>query len=105
MYGKPDYMLVPNPAGRYTVGSQSDLVTADDGSITLTFAPELPDGTPEANWLPTPAGKAFTADLRLYLPRDAVRQGQWSPPALTRNLTPVAGEKSASRKSSMGRTL
>ncbi len=82
VYGKPDYMLVPNPAGRFTVGSRSALDTEGDGSITLTFAPELPAGTPESNWLPTPAGKAFTADLRLYLPRDAVRQGGWTPPPL-----------------------
>ena len=27
-------------------------------------------------------GKAFTADLRLYLPRDQVRTGAWVPPAL-----------------------
>ena len=82
VYGKPDYMLVPNPAGRFTVGSRSALDVDDDGSITLTFAPERPADTPQSNWLPTPAGKAFTADLRLYLPRDPVRSGDWTPPAL-----------------------
>ncbi|MDF2506678.1 MAG: hypothetical protein K0Q52_537 [Microbacterium sp.] len=82
VYGKPDYMLVPNAAGRFTVGSEHPLEKDADGSITLTFAPEQPAGTPESNWLPTPAGKPFTADLRLYLPRDAVRTGAWVPPAL-----------------------
>lgn len=82
VYGKPDYMLVPNPAARYNVSTRSDLAFGDDGSLTLTFAPELPAGTPESNWLPTPAGKAFTADLRLYLPRDDVRSGAWVPPPL-----------------------
>jgi hypothetical protein len=82
VYGKPDYMLVPNPAGRYTVGSSKPLQTGPDGSITLTFAPELPEGDPESNWLPTPAGKPFTADLRLYQPREAVRDGHWTPPPL-----------------------
>jgi len=82
VYGKPDYMLVPNPAGRYTVGGGSPLAIEDDGSISLCFAPELPAGTPETNWLPTPAGKPFTADLRLYLPHDEVRNGAWTPPAL-----------------------
>ncbi|WP_022891426.1 DUF1214 domain-containing protein [Agromyces subbeticus] len=82
VYGKPDYMLVPNSAGRFTVGSGRPLETDADGATTLTFAPELPAGTPESNWLPTPAGKPFTADLRLYLPRDAVRTGAWTPPPL-----------------------
>ena len=82
VYGKPDYMLVPNPAGRYTVGSSKPLQADQDGSIILTFAPELPDGRPESNWLPTPAGKPFTADLRLYQPRQPVRDGSWTPPAL-----------------------
>ena len=82
VYGKPDYMLVPNDAGRYTVGSGKPLHTDADGSITLTFATEQPSGAMESNWLPTPAGKPFTADLRLYLPYDAVRDGHWTPPAL-----------------------
>lgn len=82
VYGKPDYMLVPNDAGRFTVGSEHPLEKSPDGSITLIFAPQLPTGAPESNWLPTPEGKAFTADLRLYLPRDAVRSGAWVPPAL-----------------------
>ena len=82
VYGKPDYLLVPNPAGRYSVGSRSTLETTDDGSLTLTFAAEPPSDGPVSNWLPTPPGKAFTADLRLYLPRDQVRTGAWVPPAL-----------------------
>jgi hypothetical protein len=82
LYGKPDYLLVPNSAGRLTVGSGRALDVDADGAITLTFAPELPAGTSEENWLPTPHGKPFTADLRLYLPRDAVRTGAWTPPPL-----------------------
>ena len=82
VYGKPDYMLVPNPAGRYTVGSEHPLESAADGSITLVFAPERPADVPETNWLPTPVGKLFTADLRLYQPTSAVRTGEWKPPSL-----------------------
>ena len=83
IYGKPDYMLVPNPISRYNVSYRSGLVADDDGSITIHLAPEQPDGTPESNWLPTPAGRAFTADLRLYLPTSAVHTGAWNPPPLT----------------------
>ncbi|WP_162243177.1 MULTISPECIES: DUF1214 domain-containing protein [unclassified Leifsonia] len=82
VYGKPDYMLVPNAAGRFTVGSEHPLAASADGSIELVFSPELPDGVRESNWLPTPAGKPFTADLRLYLPHESVRSGEWTPPAL-----------------------
>ncbi len=82
VYGKPDYMLVPNPSARYNVSTRSDLTFAEDGSLTLLFAPQLPPNFPESNWLPTPGGKPFTADLRLYLPRDEVRNGEWAPPAL-----------------------
>ena len=35
IYGKPDYMLVPNPISRYNVSYRSDLATDDDGAITL----------------------------------------------------------------------
>ncbi len=55
---------------------------SDDGSLTLTFAPEPPPDTPESHWLPTPAGKAFAADPRLYLPAVEVRSSEWVPPPL-----------------------
>ncbi len=80
VYGKPDYMLVPNPAGRYNVSTRSGLAFDEDGSLSLFFASQRPADVPESNWLPTPADKAFTADLRLYLPREEVRNGTWSPP-------------------------
>ena len=82
VYGKPDYMLVPNPSARYNVSTRSDLAFDEDGSLTLVFTPELPSNFPGSNWLPTPSGKPFTADLRLYLSRDEVRNGEWVPPAL-----------------------
>lgn len=79
-YGKPDYMLVPKPAGRYNVSTRSGLAFDEDGSLTLFFACQRPTDVLESNWLPTPANKAFTVDLRLYFPREEVRNGTWSPP-------------------------
>lgn len=84
VYGKPGYMLVPNPDNKFTVGSQSLLEANADGSITLTFASKMPDGVPASNWLPIPDGEPFTADLRLYLPTDDVRNGSWAPPPLVK---------------------
>lgn len=82
LYGKPDYMLVPNDAGRYTLGYESPLALDADGGTTIYLAAALPDGVPESNWLPIPQGKLFTADLRVYLPKAAVLSGTWAPPAL-----------------------
>jgi hypothetical protein len=76
---KPQYMLVANPAHKYAVNSYTDLRFAADGSLTLFLAADRPADAPEANWLPVPGDQEFTATLRLYLPTDAVRRGDWSP--------------------------
>jgi hypothetical protein len=39
---------------------------------------------PDSNWLPAPDGKGFSLTLRLYVPKEAVRKGQWFPQALKR---------------------
>ncbi|WP_328396975.1 DUF1214 domain-containing protein [Nocardia sp. NBC_00416] len=80
---KPDYMLVANPAHRYAVNGYTDLRYNSDGSLTLYLAVDRPAGAPAENWLPVPADRDFTATLRLYLPTEAVRRGQWSPGPLT----------------------
>ena len=46
VYGKPDYMLVPNPAGRYNVSTRSGLAFDEDGSLTLSFASRAPSRRP-----------------------------------------------------------
>ena len=54
-----------------------------DGGATITLAPALPGGVPEANWLPAPAGR-FRLGLRVYYPGSAVADGSWTPPAVIR---------------------
>ena len=46
VYGKPDYMLVANPAERYNVSTGPTWRTGDDGSLTIDLRPTLPAGTP-----------------------------------------------------------
>jgi|tagenome__1003787_1003787.scaffolds.fasta_scaffold20959661_2 hypothetical protein len=83
LYSHPDMYLVPNPIRHYSLGRQSD-ITRDGDSFTVYIGPELPEGAPETNWLPTPKGSEFTMCLRLYQPADDVLAGHWSPPPLVK---------------------
>ena len=83
MYDMPDYYLVANPIDRYSIGDRTPgLVTAADGSITLTLQHDEPaDPTERANWLPAPEGD-FRPLLRLYQPGAAILDGTFAYPAV-----------------------
>ncbi|AMO25515.1 DUF1254 domain-containing protein [Ramlibacter solisilvae] len=74
------YLVIPNPLGRYLLNQQSPLKYNDDGSLTLVFASRKPDGYPESNWLPTPAGARFNLTYRMYGPIQEVQEGRYFPP-------------------------
>ncbi len=76
--------VLPNPLERYLLNKESGLVKSDDGSLTLYFGPEKPADAPEANWLPTGAGKPWSLTLRFYGPRGGVADGSYYPPPLIR---------------------
>ena len=62
--------LVPNSENKYVVASYTpNLVTANDGSVTVLLSNQLLPGFPEANWLPVPKGK-FNVLLRAYGPQN-----------------------------------
>lgn len=83
MYGQ-DSLLVANPIDRYATRTERPgFVVGDDGTVAITLATSLPDGTPEANWLPAPAGR-FRLGLRVYYPGDAIVDGTWSAPPVGR---------------------
>ncbi|MFJ9607854.1 DUF1254 domain-containing protein [Kitasatospora sp. NPDC101176] len=86
MYGLPDYYLVENPIGRYSIGDRTPgLVYGEDGSLTLTLQHEEPeDGPTAANWLPTPPGE-FRPIIRLYQPKQAVLDGSYRVPPIRRS--------------------
>ncbi|WP_353476755.1 DUF1214 domain-containing protein (plasmid) [Salipiger sp. H15] len=77
----PDYRVVENPLQRYNFNSYSPLAREEDGSLTLVVSAELPDGSPEANWLPSPAGQNFSLTFRAYVPKEVVKSGDWFPPS------------------------
>lgn len=78
MYDLPQYFLVANPIGRYSVGDRTPgLVYDDDGGLTITMSATRPaDEKAAANWLPTPRG-AFRPLLRMYTPGPAVLDGSY----------------------------
>ena len=66
-------LLVANLIDRYaTRPERPGFVRDPDGGATITLAPALPGGVPEANWLPArPAGSGWPAGL---LPRPGSRR-------------------------------
>lgn len=75
--------FVDNPINRYAVRGEH-LRANSDGSLDIHIQRETP-GTPrESNWLPAPASGEFNLMLRLYWPDQAVIDGNWNPPPVTR---------------------
>ncbi|RLB48455.1 MAG: hypothetical protein DRJ42_23170 [Deltaproteobacteria bacterium] len=84
MYDHPNYFLVANDANRFSIGDRTrGIRTARDGSITIYMSHERPARAHRSNWLPAPEG-AFRPVLRMYLPEDAVTDGTYVLPAITR---------------------
>lgn len=79
-----DFKVIQNSLNRFLLNKQSQLHFADDGSLTLAFAPALPAGFPESNWLPTPQGKKYNMTYRFYGPTKDVVDGKYFPPPLVR---------------------
>ncbi len=58
------------------------LIENDDGSVTLYFGPEAPEGK-ENNWVETVPGKGWFTLLRLYGPLDSWFDKSWRPGEFT----------------------
>jgi hypothetical protein len=54
-----------------------------DGSLRLYIQNDKPEGVPEGNWLPAPAG-AFNIALRTFNPQRTIIDGTWFAPAVER---------------------
>jgi hypothetical protein len=85
MYDTPNFFLVANPIGRYSVGDRTPgLHFADDGSLTIFMQRDEPQSPEQrANWLPAPAGD-FRPILRMYEPGEAVFDGRYELPPITK---------------------
>lgn len=80
----PGFLAVPNRIDRYTFNSVAPPKSEEDGSLKIFVAPDGAPGIPESNWLPAPGGKPFSLTFRTYVPKDAVKRGEWFPPAIRR---------------------
>lgn len=85
MYDVPNYFLVENPIGRYSLGDRTEgLQFEPDGSLVIHLSHREPaDARDRANWLPTPAG-AFRPVLRMYEPDPRILEQDYVFPAITR---------------------
>lgn len=84
MYRASDKMLVANEIDRYRVGPDTPGLRIEfDGSLEILVQYGRPGD--DANWLPAPAGP-FYLILRMYQPTDAVVDGTWQLPTITRVL-------------------
>ncbi len=77
-------LFAANKLDRYAIGDRDKLQFTGDGSLDLYIQRDSPGKDKESNWLPAPAGGAFTLALRLYWPERAVLDGAWAPPQVKR---------------------
>lgn len=83
MYDRSHCLLVDNPIDRYSIGDRTPgLRREPDGGLRIRLQPDDPG--PGCNWLPTPADDGFYVVLRLYQPRAAHLQMQFTYPPLRR---------------------
>jgi len=81
VYNSEGY-LIANDLNRFALGSESALVKAADGSITIYLQSEEPeDKNQKQNWLPIPEGYGtFSLTARMYWPTDAILEEEWNMP-------------------------
>lgn len=82
LYNKPDYHVVQNTLKKYGINNMTKTNKNKDGSLTIWIGPELPKGVSQENWIPTEKGREFMFNFRLYVPKEAVKNGTWFPPVI-----------------------
>ena len=80
----PEHVFAPNGLNRFALGTKNkSLKYNSDGSLTIYLGNKSPGAEKESNWLPAPEGD-FSIWLRTYWPDQAILDGSWEPPAITR---------------------
>ena len=80
----PEHYFAPNALGRYALGTKdTSLKYNADGSLTIYLGTKSPGKEKETNWLPAPPGN-FSLWVRAYWPEQAILDGTWTPPKVTR---------------------
>jgi hypothetical protein len=83
LYDNQTRSMLQTPQKYPRAGSQSypspAAETADDGSTTVYFAPEQPEGVARGNWIQTDPKKGWFTILRLYSPLPSFFDKTWRP--------------------------
>ncbi|HVD70565.1 MAG TPA: DUF1254 domain-containing protein [Actinomycetota bacterium] len=83
LYDNQTRSMLQTPQRFPRAGSQAYPTPAasadDDGSTTVTFAPEQPSDSPDGNWIQTTEGKGWFVILRLYSPLEPYFDKSWRP--------------------------
>lgn len=76
LYSVPDYHVIPNELNKFCINNYTGPKLSEDGSLTLYIASEKPADVDPGNWLPSKAGKEFSLNFRLYVPKKEVLEGK-----------------------------
>ena len=80
----PEHLFYPNELKRYALGTRNKSLQYNaDGGLTIYLGNKSPGRDKESNWLPAPDGK-FSIWLRTYWPDQAILDGTWKPPVVSR---------------------
>lgn len=83
LYDNQTRSMLATPQKYPRAGSQSypspAATEAEDGSTTVYFAPEQPDGVDRGNWIQTDPEKGWFTILRLYSPLPSFFDKSWQP--------------------------
>ena len=83
LYDNQTRSMLQTPQKYPRAGSQSypspAAEAAEDGSTTVYFSPEQPDGVDRGNWIQTDPEKGWFNILRLYSPEPAYFDKSWQP--------------------------
>jgi hypothetical protein len=82
--------LFANAMNRFALGTKNKTLKDNPGSLTIYLGNESPGADKESNWVPTPRGN-FSIWLRTYWPDQAVLNGTWKPPMITRTQAGTVG--------------
>jgi len=82
-YDNQTRSMLDTPQRYPRAGSQSypspAAEAAADGTTTVWFSPEQPEGVARGNWIQTMPGKGFIPCLRLYGPLEPFFTKEWRP--------------------------
>ena len=81
LYDNQTRSMLQTPQGYPRAGSQSypspAAEAAEDGTTTVWFSPEQPEGVARGNWIQTVPGKGWFTLLRLYSPLESFFTKEW----------------------------